>query len=47
MIPVDQIIKEYRVTEKAANLSADHNQYTFEVSSLRTAPGGAGCIAVV
>jgi large subunit ribosomal protein L23 len=33
MIPVDQIIKEYRVTEKAANLSADHNQYTFEVSS--------------
>ena len=33
MIPVDQIIKEYRVTEKAANLSVDHNQYTFEVSS--------------
>ena len=33
MIPVDQIIKEYRVTEKAANLSADLNQYTFEVSS--------------
>lgn len=32
MIPIDQIIKEYRVTEKAANLSADHNQYTFEVS---------------
>jgi large subunit ribosomal protein L23 len=33
MIPVDQIIKEYRVTEKAASLSADLNQYTFEVSS--------------
>lgn len=32
MIPLDQIIKEYRVTEKAANLSADYNQYTFEVS---------------
>jgi len=27
----DSILKEYRVTEKAANLSANLNQYTFEV----------------
>ena len=26
-----QIIKEYTVTEKAASLSTDHNQYVFEV----------------
>ena len=32
MIIPDTIIKEYRITEKAANLSANLNQYTFEVS---------------
>ena len=33
MIIPDTIIKDYRITEKAANLSANLNQYTFEVSS--------------
>lgn len=33
MISTDKIILEYRVTEKAANLSANCNQYTFEVAS--------------
>lgn len=33
MISADKILKEYRVTEKAANLSANLNQYTFEVAS--------------
>ncbi|MEM7791381.1 MAG: 50S ribosomal protein L23 [Verrucomicrobiota bacterium] len=32
MIIADKILKEYRVTEKAANLSANLNQYTFEVA---------------
>ena len=32
MIIADKILKEYRVTEKAANLSANFNQYTFEVA---------------
>ena len=32
MITADTILKEYRVTEKAALLSANHNQYTFEVA---------------
>ncbi|MFP4165812.1 MAG: 50S ribosomal protein L23 [Opitutales bacterium] len=32
MIIADQILKEYRITEKAANLSAHNNQYTFEVA---------------
>jgi len=32
MILADTILKEYRVTEKAANLSANLNQYTFEVA---------------
>ena len=32
MIITDKILLEYRVTEKAANLSADFNQYTFEVA---------------
>lgn len=32
MIIADKILLEYRVTEKAANLSANFNQYTFEVS---------------
>ena len=32
MIIPDKILREYRVTEKAANLSANHNQYTFEVA---------------
>ncbi len=32
MIIADTILKEYRVTEKAALLSANHNQYTFEVA---------------
>ena len=32
MIIADKILFEYRVTEKAANLSANFNQYTFEVS---------------
>lgn len=32
-IPIaDKILREYRVTEKAANLSANLNQYTFEVA---------------
>ena len=33
MLVPDTIIKSYIVTEKAANLSANLNQYTFEVSS--------------
>lgn len=32
MISADKILLEYRVTEKAANLAANHNQYTFEVA---------------
>jgi large subunit ribosomal protein L23 len=32
MIIADRILLEYRVTEKAANLSANFNQYTFEVA---------------
>ena len=32
MIIADNILLEYRVTEKAALLSANHNQYTFEVA---------------
>ena len=32
MIVPDKIIREYRVTEKAANLAANLNQYTFEVA---------------
>lgn len=32
MIIADKILREYRVTEKAANLAANHNQYTFEVA---------------
>jgi len=32
MIIADKILLEYRVTEKAANLSANFNQYTFEVA---------------
>ena len=32
MIIADKILLEYRVTEKAANLSAHFNQYTFEVA---------------
>lgn len=32
MIIVDTIIREYRVTEKAAYLAAHFNQYTFEVA---------------
>lgn len=32
MIITDKILKEYRVTEKAANLAANLNQYTFEVA---------------
>jgi len=31
MFSPDTIIKEYRVTEKSADLSANHNKYTFEV----------------
>ena len=33
MIIADTILKEYRVTEKAALLSANFNQYTFEVAA--------------
>ncbi|MEM8868286.1 MAG: 50S ribosomal protein L23 [Verrucomicrobiota bacterium] len=33
MIIADKILKEYRVTEKAAMLSANFNQYTFEVAA--------------
>ena len=33
MLIADKILLEYRVTEKAANLSANFNQYTFEVAS--------------
>lgn len=33
MIIADKILLEYRVTEKAALLSANFNQYTFEVAS--------------
>lgn len=32
MISADKILLEYRVTEKAANLAANLNQYTFEVA---------------
>ncbi len=32
MTIADKILLEYRVTEKAANLSANENQYTFEVA---------------
>ena len=32
MIIADKILLEYRVTEKAANLSANFNQYTFQVA---------------
>ena len=32
MLVADKILLEYRVTEKAANLSANNNQYTFEVA---------------
>ena len=32
MIIADKILLEYRITEKAANLSANFNQYTFEVA---------------
>ena len=32
MIIADKILLEYRVTEKAANLSSNFNQYTFEVA---------------
>ena len=32
MIIADKILLEYRVTEKAALLSANFNQYTFEVA---------------
>ncbi|GHC08803.1 50S ribosomal protein L23 [Cerasicoccus arenae] len=33
MFSPDTIIKEYRVTEKAADLTAHTNKYTFEVST--------------
>jgi len=33
MITADKILLEYRVTEKAAILAANLNQYTFEVAS--------------
>lgn len=32
MIYADKILREYRVTEKAADLAANLNQYTFEVA---------------
>jgi len=32
MTRTDKVLKEFRVTEKAANLSANLNQYTFEVA---------------
>lgn len=32
MIIADKILREYRVTEKAADLAAHLNQYTFEVA---------------
>jgi large subunit ribosomal protein L23 len=32
MIIADKILREYRVTEKAADLAANLNQYTFEVA---------------
>ncbi len=32
MIQADKILREYRVTEKAADLAANLNQYTFEVA---------------
>ena len=31
MLPPNKVIKEYRVTEKATNLAANHNQHIFEV----------------
>jgi len=31
MIIADKILRAYRVTEKAAHLAANENQYTFEV----------------
>ena len=31
MIIPNNILREFRVTEKAANLSANLNQYTFEI----------------
>ncbi|PXA04948.1 50S ribosomal protein L23 [Coraliomargarita sinensis] len=32
MIIADKILREYRITEKAADLAANLNQYTFEVA---------------
>ncbi len=32
MIIPDKILREYRLTEKATNLAANLNQYTFEVA---------------
>ena len=32
MIIANNILREFRVTEKAANLAANLNQYTFEVN---------------
>ena len=31
MLPPNKVIKEYRITEKATDLSANLNKYTFEV----------------
>ena len=31
MLPPSKVIKEYRITEKATDLSANQNKYTFEV----------------
>ena len=33
MLPPSKVIKEYRVTEKATNLTSNFNQYVFEVYS--------------
>ncbi len=33
MIDASKILKEYRITEKASDLAANLNQYTFEVAT--------------
>ena len=33
MLPPNKVIKEYRVTEKATELAANHNQHIFEIYS--------------
>ena len=47
MLIADKILLEYRVTEKAANLSANFNQYTFEVAPTANRIEVARAVAMV